>query len=88
MTARLLLGLLLLALASPPPAQAITVNGVDYALFARCKIGMENGPVKITGNIAVNEICGVQDGLLHIGAHNTVAAPPRPTACSSGPTRP
>ena len=74
MTARFLLVTVsfVLALAASDPADAITINGVDYALLGRCKIGMENGPVKITGNIAVNEACGVQDGLLHIAAHNTV----------------
>ncbi len=42
MCTRQLLGFLglLCALILPAPAQAIVVNGVDYVLFARCKIGL------------------------------------------------
>lgn len=60
------------ALAFVVPAGAVTINGTDYALFARCKIGMENGPISIDGNIAVNEICGTQQGFLHLGINNIV----------------
>jgi hypothetical protein len=77
MRTKALLGILALAsaLAFVGPADAITVNGVDYALFARCKIGMENGPISITGpnaNVAVSEICGAQNGFLHIGVNNVI----------------
>lgn len=64
--------ILAVAIAGTVPAAAITINGTDYALFARCQIGMEDGPVNITGNIAVNEICGAQNGFLRVGAHNVV----------------
>lgn len=74
MRTKILIGALALlgAIAFVVPAGAVTINGVDYALFARCKIGMENGPVKIDGNIAVNEICGAQNGFLHLGINNVV----------------
>jgi hypothetical protein len=74
MRTRVFLGALafLCALAFVVPAGAVTINGVDYVLFAQCKIGMEDGPTNITGNIAVNEACGVENGLLRIGAHNIV----------------
>lgn len=74
MRTRVLLGALafLCALAFVVPAGAVTINGVDYTLFAQCKIGMEDGPTNITGNIAVNEICGVEQGFIRIGAHNIV----------------
>ncbi len=74
MRTRLFLGslVLLCALAFVVPAQAVTINGVDYLLFAQCKIGMEDGGTNITGNIAVNEICGTENGFLRIGAHNIV----------------
>ena len=74
MRTRLFLGSLvfLIALAFVLPAGAANINGTDYVLFARCKIGMEDGPTDITGNIAVNEICGTENGLLRVGAHNQV----------------
>jgi hypothetical protein len=53
-------------------AGAVTINGTDYVLFARCKLAMENGPLKITGNVAVNEDCGVQNGLMMVGVNNTI----------------
>jgi hypothetical protein len=77
METRVWLGILALAwgIALTGPADAIVVNGVDYMLFARCKVGLENGPISIVGgvaNVAVNEICGVQNGLLHIGVNNVI----------------
>jgi hypothetical protein len=74
MRTRLLVGTLaaLAALAFVIPAEAIVINGVDYALFGRCKIGMENGPISIDGNVAVNEICGTQQGFLHIAINNVI----------------
>lgn len=60
---------LLCALGLVTPAGAITVNGVDYVLFAQQQILMENGPVNITGNVGVSDV----GGNLLIGAHNTIA---------------
>ena len=69
---RILLGLLALIglLAAVMPASAATINGVDYVLFARIEILMEQakdcdplpgdllGCMIITGNVAVNELTG------------------------------
>src|SRR5262245_7744805 len=61
-----------IALVGAVPAAAVKIGGTDYALFAQCQLGMEDGPTTITGNIAVNEICGALNGFLRIGAHNVV----------------
>ncbi len=59
---------LILAIALPVPADATSIGGTEYALFANLSIRMENGPVNITGNIAVND----PDGFIQFGSHNTV----------------
>src|SRR5262245_28019676 len=61
-----------IALVGAVPAAAVKIGGTDYALFAQCQLGMEDGPTTITGNIAVNEICGALNGFLRVGAHNVV----------------
>src|SRR5262245_57397133 len=47
-----------LALALTAPTEGITVGGVDYLLYARCKIGLEQGGTDIDGNVRVAQICG------------------------------
>jgi hypothetical protein len=59
---------LLCALAFVVPAQAITINGTDFVLFAKTTIKMEDGPTVINGNVGVNDV----GGLLRIGAGNTI----------------
>jgi hypothetical protein len=74
MRSKIVLGLLAFAVALVfvVPAGAINIGGTEYLLFGRCKIGMENGPIFIDGNVAVNEICGLQNGFLHIGVDNVI----------------
>jgi hypothetical protein len=69
---RIVLGLLAMigTLTAATPARAATINGVDYVLFARTEIRMEQakkcdrlpadllGCMIITGNVAVNEPTG------------------------------
>jgi hypothetical protein len=50
------------------PAGALTINGVDYVLFGKKAIRMENGPINIIGNVAVNDV----GGLLNVGAFNII----------------
>lgn len=60
-------------LASPGPAAAVSFNvpgcgpGV-FTVIAQTKIGFENGPVDLTGNILVTK----DDGLVAVGAHNKI----------------
>lgn len=70
MRTRIFLGALALlsALAFSVPADAVTINGVEYVLFARETITMEQGPVNITGNVGVNDF----GGLLKVGAFNVI----------------
>src|SRR5262249_38867638 len=70
MPTRFLLGALALvcALAFVVPAYAITINGVDYTLFAKTTIKMEDGNTTIDGNVGVNDV----GGFLRIGAQNKI----------------
>ena len=63
---------LLCGLALVGPVEAVTIGGVDYALYARCKIGLEQGGTVIDGNVRVAQICGAQQGFLQIGAGTTI----------------
>lgn len=63
---------LLCGLALVGPVEAVTIGGVDYALYARCKIGLEQGGTVIDGNVRVAQICGIQQGFLQIGAGTTI----------------
>ncbi len=54
------------------PAQAVVVNGVDYRLYGRCKIGLEQGGTTIDGNVRVAQICGSANGFLQIGADTII----------------
>jgi hypothetical protein len=65
----LLVGLAFLcALAFVAPAHAITIDGTDYALFAKTAIEMEDGESTILGNVGVNDV----GGLLRVGAFNNI----------------
>ena len=63
---------LLCGLALVGPVEAITIGGVDYALYARCKIGLEQSGTVIDGNVRVAQICGGQQGFLQLGAGITI----------------
>ncbi|MGE5827380.1 MAG: hypothetical protein ACM30G_03335 [Micromonosporaceae bacterium] len=69
-----LLGILAVALAftilatATGSSEAAVIGGTDYVLFAKKNIKMEDGPVNITGNIAVNN----PTGFIRIGAHNVI----------------
>ena len=62
----------LCALAFVVPLEAVTIGGEDYLLYARCKIGLEQGWTVIDGNVRVAQICGGQQGFLQIGAGTTI----------------
>ncbi len=46
------------------PAGAMNIAGTEYAIFAKTNLKMEDGPLVITGDVAVND----PGGLLRIGA--------------------
>lgn len=70
MVKRVLLGTLALlcALALVTPANAATVNGVDYVFLARIGALIESGSTVIQGNVGVSDPLGQ----LNIGAHVTI----------------
>jgi hypothetical protein len=57
------------ALAEVVPADAVTINGVDYVLFGKTAIKMEDGGTNVPGNVGVNDV----GGLLRIGANNSIS---------------
>ncbi len=71
MRARVVIGTLAL-LCAPVcvvPAEAVIINGVDYVLFGKTAVKMEDGGfMSIFGNVGVNDV----GGLLRVGAHSTI----------------
>jgi hypothetical protein len=59
---------ILCALAFIAPADAITINGKTYVLFAKTAIEMEDGWTAIFGNAGVNDV----GGRLRVGAFNII----------------
>ena len=55
----LALGVLTLAFAAP--ANAISIGGTEFVLFANTRIALESAATNITGNVAVNGPAGVLD---------------------------
>ncbi len=70
MRTRVLLGALafLVACAFVAPAGAMNIGGTDYVLYGKTAVKMEDGPVVINGNVAVNDA----GGLLRVGAGNKI----------------
>ena len=73
MSARVLIAVLALLCAPGfvvvAPADAVVINGVDYVLFGKTAVKMEDGGfMNILGNVGVNDV----GGLLRVGAHNAI----------------
>ena len=58
----------LCALAFVAPAHAIMIDGINYVLFAKKAIELEDGRTTIVGHVGVNDVGGV----LRVGAFNSI----------------
>lgn len=57
------------AIAFVAPAHAINVGGIEYAIFGKTTVKMEDGAfTQIQGNVGVNDV----GGLLRVGAQNSI----------------